>query len=290
VPGIENLGFGCVSLTRHTFLKRAEKILSVAFDNGIMHFDTAPVYGNGYSEKILGGFAKGKREKITIATKCGLGNMGQHKIPVQIALLLNSLKKNFKKNPLVKYPSRSQMVPYREITLDYVKNSLQNSLKNLQTDYVDYYLLHEALPSFLTSEAFTFLIEQKQKGVIRKMGVAAGSVNLNPLEADQLNGFEVLQYENGAGCQTDYLLEKFTDKTHFYHSVLKSINSVLDPQSLSEMGGIALARAAKINPAGKVLFSTTSIKRLNENVEGFIKFQASPVEELNKRIDAFYRS
>ena len=49
-----NLSFGGVSLTQHTFFKNAHNILANAFDEGITHFDTAPLYGNGYSEKILG--------------------------------------------------------------------------------------------------------------------------------------------------------------------------------------------------------------------------------------------
>ena len=43
-----------------------------AFDSGINFFDTAPVYGWGHSEQLLGRVIQGRRDQFLIATKCGL--------------------------------------------------------------------------------------------------------------------------------------------------------------------------------------------------------------------------
>jgi len=283
-----NLGFGCVSLTQHTFLKDAQNILALAFDKGIKHFDTAPVYGNGYSEKILGSFIKNKRSQVTITTKCGLGNLDQPTINLNIALPLNAIKNSLKKKTINAGNSQPTLLPFRSIDINYVKRHLQKSLQNLQTDYIDYYLLHEALPSFLTPEASDFLNEQKQKGIIRHLGVAANYINLLSIFDKDLKGFSVLQYENGPNYKTDELIKKFPDKKHFYHSALQSLRNLDKAYSYSDWVGIILNRACKINPSGKVLFSTISSQRLNENIAAFEKYNDLSLEELNKIIDGIY--
>jgi len=282
------LGFGCVSLTQHSFLKSAQNILSLAFDNGIDHFDTAPVYGNGYSEKILGRFIKNKRARVTVTTKCGLGNVHQPSINVNVALLLNAMKNRMRKqqiSPEIKQPTPLE---HRRINVDYIETSLQKSLKNLRTDYIDYYFLHEALPAFLTNEAMLFLQKQQEKGIIRQLGVAASYVNLTHLTTADLEGFAVLQYENGPHYKSGELLNKFFDKKHFYHSALKSIPYLNKEYSNPEWAGILLNRAAKTNPTGKILFSTTNKKHLKNNLNAVEKYSLLSLGELNKIINAIY--
>jgi len=47
-------------------------LLDHAYQNNITHFDTAPLYGQGDAEKVLGKFISDKRDKITLTTKFGL--------------------------------------------------------------------------------------------------------------------------------------------------------------------------------------------------------------------------
>ena len=283
-----NLGFGCVSLTQHTFLKDAQNILALAFDKGIKHFDTAPVYGNGYSEKILGSFIKNKRSQVTITTKCGLGNLDQPTINLNIALPLNAIKNSLKKKTINAGNSQPTLLPFRSLTIDYVKQHLEKSLQNLQTDFIDYYLLHEAMPAFLTDDAILFLNKQKQKGIIGQLGIAANYINLLPLTDNDFEGFSILQYENGLNYKTDKLLKKYPDKKHFYHSALRSIPYLDKKYSGLDWAGIILNRACKINPSGKILFSTTKVKRLADNLAAFEKHNDIPLETLNKIIDGVH--
>lgn len=286
--GSNGLGFGCVSLTQHVFLSDALKILTAAFHEGISHYDTALLYGGGYSERILGVFIKNIRQKVTIATKCGLGSAHQASIPIRLALPLNAVKNKIRKPVHDKSIVQPQPIPYRVITLEYIMQSLAKSLKNLQTDYIDFYLLHEALPSFLTPDACEYLMMQREKGVIRELGIAGSYVNLFSINSNELTGFNILQYENGPHYKSDELLNIFPEKKHFYHSTLKSLPLLKAQYSKSELAGILLSRSCKINPFGKTLFSTTNIKRLKENIRFFIQYRKMSLDELNSIYSALH--
>jgi len=111
-----------------------------ALDCGINMIDTAPIYGFGRSEEIVGRAIKGQRDKIMIATKCGLLISGKR--------IINDL---------------SPQSIAREIDL---------SLKRLRTDYIDLYQCHWPDPNTpveKTMEALSHLIEQRK---IRYVGVS----------------------------------------------------------------------------------------------------------------------
>lgn len=50
----------------------AVKAIEAAIDNGINCIDTAPAYGAGHADELIGSIIKGCRDKILIASKCGL--------------------------------------------------------------------------------------------------------------------------------------------------------------------------------------------------------------------------
>ncbi|MBX2931846.1 MAG: aldo/keto reductase [Chitinophagaceae bacterium] len=161
-----NLSFGCVALTTYSLKSRAIKMLELAYDNGITNFDTAPLYGRGYSEEIVGSFIRNKRSKVVVTTKVGLGSLNENSIPASIALPLYSLKRKLKKqySATIKVPTElPKPLTYRKIDKKYIEQSLQLSLKRLKTDYIDNYFLHEALPSFITDEGWSYLQELKKK-------------------------------------------------------------------------------------------------------------------------------
>jgi aryl-alcohol dehydrogenase-like predicted oxidoreductase len=291
MPTRSNIGFGCVSLTAHRREGDALKILSTAFEEGVTHFDTAPVYGQGYSEKILGKFIKQRRSQVTITTKVGLGPVEQKQMPAWMALPLHAMKKKIRPTGNVEASAITDPEPltYRKLDIDYVSKSLENSLRNCRTDYLDYYLLHEALPSFLTEKALDFLIKQKETGVIRNLGVAASHVNLNQLDAATSTVWNVLQYENGVHYDTDEWVKKFENKTHFYHSTLKFLKEAkIGQYAITDIAGTLLNRAARNNPLGKVLFSTTKGKTIQDNLKSFEKANLFSTEEMKNIINAIY--
>jgi len=88
-------------------------------DFGVTLFDTALNYGCGHSERILGQALKGKRDKCVIATKFGYSVDEEHKNVM----------------PYGETENHSNVAP--RVRLD-----VERSLKNLETDYIDIYLLH----------------------------------------------------------------------------------------------------------------------------------------------------
>jgi aryl-alcohol dehydrogenase-like predicted oxidoreductase len=84
-----------------------------ALDLGIDFFDTADVYGCGYSERILGRALAGRRHQVVIATKFG-----------------------------ETFDEKTCQPTEEELTPTYVRRACEASLRRLNTDYIDLYLLH----------------------------------------------------------------------------------------------------------------------------------------------------
>ena len=111
--------------------------IKAAYDAGITTFDTAEVYGNGHSEKIVGNALQDVRDKVVIATK----------------VFSNHLK-------------------YQQ-----VMDACHGSLKNLNTDYIDLYQIHWPPGSFGSKkvpleETMRALTDLKSQGKIRAVGVS----------------------------------------------------------------------------------------------------------------------
>ncbi len=120
-----------------------------AIDLGINFYDTAPVYGFGYSEELLGKALQSKRKDVIIATKCGL---------VWEKEELKAIRKRATSESILK-----------EIDL---------SLKRLCTDYIDLYQVHwpdeEGTP---IEETMNTLLQVQKEGKIRYIGVSNYSVD-----------------------------------------------------------------------------------------------------------------
>src|SRR5216683_3941145 len=122
--------------------RSATSTIQVAIDHGVNLIDTAPVYGFGLAEEIVGRAlaANGRRKRILIATKCGLEW----------------------RNTRVR----------RNASAARIGEEVEESLKRLKTDYIDLYHLHwpdPVVPIEETAGAFAKLL---QEGKIRAIGVS----------------------------------------------------------------------------------------------------------------------
>lgn len=135
------IGFGCMSLDKSD--ARSGGLLLSACDAGINYFDTADLYDAGENEKLVGAALKKRRKEVIIATK--VGNQ------------LNADKKSWSWNP----------------SAAYIMEAVEQSLKRLQTDYIDLYQLHGGTlqdPIDETIAAFEKLVAQ---GKIRYYGISS---------------------------------------------------------------------------------------------------------------------
>jgi aryl-alcohol dehydrogenase-like predicted oxidoreductase len=143
--------------------KAAERAIKISIDAGINFIDTAPGYGLGLSEEILGRAIKGKRDSVVISTKCGI-------------IWDRAEGEYYFKLPL---PDKSEGIDmYRNLRKESIKKELQSSLSRLNTDYIDLYFTHWPDPQTPAEETMNTLIELKEKGYIRAIGVSNVSIDL----------------------------------------------------------------------------------------------------------------
>ncbi len=116
--------------------------IEAALDLGVNFIDTSDAYGAGYSETLLGKALKGRRDKVILGTKGGNIMTG---------------------------PNRGK----REFSSAYIAGVMDESLKRLQTDYVDLYQLHNPTVEVIErGEVWELLERCKKEGKIRHYGVS----------------------------------------------------------------------------------------------------------------------
>ncbi|GAC1432366.1 MAG: aldo/keto reductase [Chitinophagaceae bacterium] len=138
---ISRIGFGCMSLGENDAAN--ERLLHAAIEQGINFFDTADLYARGNNEITLGKAFKGRRKDLVIATKVG-----------------NQWKKD---------GSGWIWNPRKE----YIAAAVNDSLKRLQTDYIDLYQLHGGTIEDNTDETIEAFELLQQQGKIRLYGISS---------------------------------------------------------------------------------------------------------------------
>mgnify|MGYP001185876431 FL=1 len=143
--------------------KQSINAIHSALDHGITLIDTAPSYGWGHSERIVGKAIKGRRDKVVIATKCGVWWKDKRGSP-------NGVKDG------------------KEVTVslrpDTIQIEVEDSLKRLNTDYIDLLQCHKpSMPPEETpiEDTMECLMDLKLQGKIRAIGVS--NVSLEQLTA-----------------------------------------------------------------------------------------------------------
>ena len=283
-----NLGFGCVGLATYQSVNYAIKLLNQAFDKGINYFDTAPIYSKGYSEIILAKFLRHKREKVSVSSKFGLGNVDIPMLPATLAVYLNQKIKP--KGIKTSDKAAPTTIAFRRIDRPDIEKSLTSSLKRLKTDYLDGFLLHEGLTDFLTDEALSYLHHIKTAGMVKKIGLATNYFNLK--NDTQKQHWDILQYDDDPlSKEQQHFIELYPEHTHIYHSTLKIINKENSTETASKnMAGIILASEIVKNPNGRILFSTGNADHLKQNLLHTEKYLSTESAELRELLNhAFLR-
>ncbi len=134
--------------------------IQASLDEGISLVDTAPAYGQGLSEEIVGKAIKGRRDSVVLATKCGLVWHTQ------------------KGNHFFDYEGRPV---HRYLGKESILFEVEQSLQRLGTDYIDHYITHWQDPTTPIAETVEALESLKQQGKIRSFG--ASNVSPEDLKA-----------------------------------------------------------------------------------------------------------
>jgi D-threo-aldose 1-dehydrogenase len=285
----KNLGFGCAGILRLPTNGQRENLLRTAFDSGITHFDVARMYGIGAAEGMLGSCLKKERAEITLATKfgfpCGVPN--RRTVFVQsvgrwAVNLHPGLKKRMKNRAAAGGADR-----HYNYSVEEMEGSLETSLRELKTDSIDLYFIHEPRRADVVPEGLGSALRQKKAaGTVGAFGISGVPSDLLYFlknrpelcgEAIQHNFFldearnrvvEESAYTGVfhvlSGCLTG--MERFLGRDRALAG-LWSDKMSLDISQRENLAAVILAMALSENPKRMVLFFTSNSRRIRRMVE-----------------------
>lgn len=151
---VSSIGFGCMGMS-HAYgtvstRKEAEALIAEAIECGCTFFDTAEIYGTTedphHNEKLLGEVLKTYRDKIVLASKCGIRFD-------ETATTVNK--------PLIP-DGRPETI----------RASIDGSLQRLKTDHLDLYYIHRIDPTVPIEETAGAMKELMEQGKITHWGLS----------------------------------------------------------------------------------------------------------------------
>ena len=154
----------------------AVNAIHAAIDVGMNLIDTAPMYGFGMSEELVGKAIKGRRENVVLATKCGL--------------IWHQEQGDFHCYTDEKHPSKDGKFKIsRCLAPEMIRYEVEQSLRRLCTDYIDLYQTHWQDSTTPIAETMQTLLDLKREGKIRAIGCSNTSMDQikQYLDAGQLD-------------------------------------------------------------------------------------------------------
>ncbi len=134
---------GTVETWGHVDDRESVATIHQAIDCGINLIDTAPIYGLGHAEEIVGKAIRGRRDDVILATKCGL-----------------------------LFPRSKDEWPPRSLSPQRIVAECEKSLRRLRTDVIDLYQCHWPDPEVPIRETMEALAHLRDQGKIRAIGVS----------------------------------------------------------------------------------------------------------------------
>jgi len=132
-------------------MQQSVRSIHASLDAGVNFIDTAPAYGLGLSERIVGEAIRGQRDKVILATKCGL--------------VWHTDKGSF-------FVDQNGSPIHRYLGGESIRYEVDQSLWRLETDYIDLYQTHWQDPTTPIEETMGTLLDLKKEGKIRGIGVS----------------------------------------------------------------------------------------------------------------------
>jgi aryl-alcohol dehydrogenase-like predicted oxidoreductase len=287
-----NLGFGCAGLLRLPTAGQRRRLLESAFDAGLTHFDVARSYGAGAAEGIVGQCFAGRRGEITLATKFGF----PCGVPSQRTVLVQSLGRwAVNLHPALKRLAKKQTAPGGDRPYDYsvaeMERSLETSLRELRTDALDLFFVHEPrlddeVPEVLAA-ALRRRHEEGRFGAYGVSGPAAdllyfqkvfpglfGGANQHNFSFDDIPPALAQMTHHGVFHVLAGTLPSCEASLRANPEVTKTFSEKLglDLTQRENLAAAIVAVALNVQPHGMVLFFTTRarriaplVKRLREN-------------------------
>ncbi len=204
------------------------RLLGTAFAEGITHFDTARSYGFGEAESVLGEFVAGRRERITLTTKVGIvpppRGVGLSVAKAAARVVLSVLPGV---RPLLRRGA-GEFVKAGRFDAQSMQKSLEISLRQLRTDYIDILLLHEpAEEVLLSTEPLHFLQRLQREGKVRTFGIAGDPEIVTQALRRAPAYTPVLQFPHGAFEPCPSWLRERAPGAVFTHSSIGRVAAMM---------------------------------------------------------------
>ncbi len=171
------------------------RLLETAYDAGIRHFDIAPSYGHGMAEHCLGILLRGKRDQITVVTKYGILPPRR---PGLVNLATNVARPIVRQVPYLKKRlahAAAGLKTRARFSAQEAERSLESSLRELGTEHIDLWLLHEVKAEDLDgSDLLPWLQRMSKAGRIGMYGLGTERSNLGELRQRHREYCSVLQF------------------------------------------------------------------------------------------------
>ncbi|MGA8482332.1 MAG: aldo/keto reductase [Chthoniobacterales bacterium] len=168
--------------------------IRAAVDHGINLIDSAPMYGYGKSEELVGDALKGLRDKVVLATKCGM------------VWYKKEGDKFFDANETGRAENEvdKKYEVYINLRPAMIRSEIEQSLRRLKTDRIDLYQTHWQDSTTKTEDVMAELMKLKQEGKIRAIGCSNATIDQmkryqasGQLDADQ-EQYSMLQRQHEA--------------------------------------------------------------------------------------------
>jgi aryl-alcohol dehydrogenase-like predicted oxidoreductase len=232
------LGFGTAALGRSLTKRERVHLLETAYECGIRHFDTAPLYGAGTAEEALGLFLRHAGDEVTVATKVGI------RASSTARLVLSRLI------------GRSARAQGGLFAPDQVRTSLEGSLRRLGTKHVDLVLLHEVEAASVDDALLETLDDAIARGVVGRVGIATNGTETAAILDGATTFPTVVQVAAGD------VPSSMGDRRLIVHSVIVGKEGA---------PGELLRAAAERHPSALLLFGSRKPEHIRETAERFLR-------------------
>ncbi|MGE7621646.1 aldo/keto reductase [Viridibacillus sp. NPDC096237] len=279
------IGLGCMSLP--TDEQTAKWVVDAAVDQGITYFDTADLYDKGINEELVGKALSSKRQDIILATK--VGNVW------------NKDGESWHWDPSKKS----------------IERQVKESLRRLQTDYIDLYQLHGGTIEDPWDEIIDAFDNLKNKGVIRSYGISSIRPNVikeflpnsdavsvmmqySLLDRRPEEWFEVLEENNASivtrgslakGLLTNDWLKRLAKADGYQAYSQDNLQATLEEleNNTKDVHAAALAYVLQSPIVASAVIGVSSKEQLEDTIKAYNKAQSIDVKELGKltKVDTY---
>jgi aryl-alcohol dehydrogenase-like predicted oxidoreductase len=235
--GAPRLGLGCGDLYAGAEEAASQRLLRTAYDAGIRYFDVARLYGNGSAEGVVGRALQGVRDQVVIVSKAGIVPwQAQTAMRIRRKALTAARKLAPFARPLIPQPPPAKE-RYGAFAPAELAKSVETSLRELRTDYLDVLLLHECdVPQATSGETLSLLEKLRAEGKVRAFGIATRFPETEAILAAAPERFAVAQFPSDVFQRNERRLPAAWRGLAVTHSVLRGGLGSLRDRVLADPG------------------------------------------------------